>query len=68
VPVGDAQALAAALSEVLARAWDPAAIRARVAGMTWAENARATHAFLAAALRRPPLRARAAPSTQARAS
>jgi glycosyltransferase involved in cell wall biosynthesis len=62
VPVGDAPALAGALSEVLATPWDPAVIRARVAGMTWAENARATHAFLAAALRHPPLRASGVPS------
>jgi len=48
--------------------WDDAAIRSRVAGMTWAENARATHAFLAAALRRPPLRAGDLPSARAHVS
>jgi glycosyltransferase involved in cell wall biosynthesis len=50
VPVDDAGALASALAAVLSAEWDPAAIRARVAGMTWAENARATQAFLAAAV------------------
>jgi glycosyltransferase involved in cell wall biosynthesis len=69
VPVDDAASLAAALSDVLAVAWDAAAIRSRVAGMTWTENARATYAFLAAALRQPGLRAGTqAASGQARAS
>ena len=53
VPVDDAGALASALAAVLSAEWDPAAIRARVAGMTWAENARATRAFLAAAVDGP---------------
>jgi teichuronic acid biosynthesis glycosyltransferase TuaC len=56
VPVDDAAALAAALSDALHVAWDAAAIRSRVAGMTWAANARATHAFLAAAVQRTPAR------------
>jgi glycosyltransferase involved in cell wall biosynthesis len=68
VPVNDAPALAAALSHVLATAWDAAAIRSRVAGMTWAENARATHAFLSAALRPQPLGAESARSRHAPAS
>jgi len=50
VPVGDAPALAAALGAVLRSPWDEAAIRGRVAGMTWERNAEATHHFLETAL------------------
>jgi glycosyltransferase involved in cell wall biosynthesis len=50
VPVGDRAALVRALDEALATTWDPSAIRARVATMSWSENARATHAFLAGAI------------------
>jgi glycosyltransferase involved in cell wall biosynthesis len=50
VPIGDHDALVRALASALAAVWDPDAIRARVADMSWNENARSTHAFLAAAL------------------
>ena len=46
VPVGDVPGLAAALAGALTAPWDAARIRSRVAGMTWAENALATVAFL----------------------
>jgi len=50
VPIGDARALAEALASVLDAAWDRAAIRTTVAGMTWERNAEATARFLAAAV------------------
>ena len=50
VPVGDPSALAAALGAALRIAWEPAAIRRHVAGMTWEQNAEATHHFLEAAV------------------
>jgi teichuronic acid biosynthesis glycosyltransferase TuaC len=50
VPVADPGALATALGAALRGSWDVAAIRRRVAGMTWERNAEATHHFLEAAL------------------
>lgn len=52
VPIGDPRALAAALLEVLRSDWDPQAIRARVAHMTWERNAAETYAFLRDAVAR----------------
>jgi glycosyltransferase involved in cell wall biosynthesis len=49
VGVGEPAAFADALAAVLDRAWDPAALRAKVGHMTWQANAEATYRFLAAA-------------------
>lgn len=46
VPVGDAAALARALAAVLGARWQPEALRARVADMTWARNGQDTLRFL----------------------
>jgi glycosyltransferase involved in cell wall biosynthesis len=45
-PPGDAAALSSCIAEVLRRPWDRAAIRARVDGMTWSENARRLYDLL----------------------
>jgi glycosyltransferase involved in cell wall biosynthesis len=66
VPVGDRAALVRALADALAIAWDADAIRARVADMSWSENARATHAFLAAAIGAVPSINAPRPATVAR--
>ena len=55
VPPRDPAALAHAIADVLARRWDPAAIRAHVSDMTWERNAEATARFLAAALEAAPV-------------
>jgi teichuronic acid biosynthesis glycosyltransferase TuaC len=46
VPPRDPGALAHALVTALHTRWDPAALRARVTGMTWEQSARATARFL----------------------
>jgi len=46
VPIGDLRALADALAATLQSSWDEAALRRRVAGMSWDANGRATHRFL----------------------
>jgi len=50
VRTGDAGALAEGIAVALRTPWEPARLRARVADMTWARNAEATHRFLAAAV------------------
>jgi glycosyltransferase involved in cell wall biosynthesis len=50
VPAADPAALADALTSVLARRWDPAAIRGHVSSMTWERNAEVTARFLASAM------------------
>jgi teichuronic acid biosynthesis glycosyltransferase TuaC len=50
VPTGDADALADAIALAVRTPRDPARLRARVADMTWARNAEATHRFLASAM------------------
>lgn len=46
VPARDPGALAHALLAALHTRWDPAALRARVTGLTWEQSARATARFL----------------------
>ena len=55
VPARDPAALAQAIADVLARRWDPAAIRAHVSDMTWERSAEATARFLTAALSAAPV-------------
>ena len=51
VPPDDAPALARALGSALARSWDPAALRASVAHLTWERLAAAEQRFVEACLR-----------------